>query len=35
MFETVPLWILFEGSIWLSVFFEKRWATQARLAEEV
>lgn len=37
MLETVPLWILFEGSIWLSVFFEKRWkvAEQARLAEEV
>jgi sec-independent protein translocase protein TatC len=35
--ETVPLWFLFEGSIWLSVFFEKRWkmAEQARLAEEV
>ena len=36
MIETVPLWILFEGSIWLSVFFDKRWQVehQARLAEE-
>jgi sec-independent protein translocase protein TatC len=24
-FETVPLLILYEGSIWLSVFFERRW----------
>ena len=26
--EIVPLWILFEGSIWLSVFFEKRWEVE-------
>ncbi len=24
-FEMIPLMLLFEGSIWLSVFFEKRW----------
>ena len=23
--ETIPLAVLFEMSIWLSVFFEKRW----------
>lgn len=34
--EIVPLWILFESSIWLSVFFEKRWAVErAQWAEEV
>jgi sec-independent protein translocase protein TatC len=35
--EIIPLWILFEGSIWLSVFFEKRWEVdrQARWAEEL
>lgn len=34
--EIVPLWILFEGSIWLSVFFEKRWEVerQALWAED-
>jgi sec-independent protein translocase protein TatC len=26
LFETIPLLILFEASIWASVFFEKRWA---------
>jgi sec-independent protein translocase protein TatC len=26
VFEAVPLLILFEGSIWLAVFFERRWA---------
>jgi sec-independent protein translocase protein TatC len=31
-FEAVPLLILFEGSIWLSVFFEKRWNEPERLA---
>jgi Sec-independent protein secretion pathway component TatC len=25
--ETIPLAILFEASIWLSVFFERRWFT--------
>jgi Sec-independent protein secretion pathway component TatC len=25
--ETIPLAILFEASIWLSVFFERRWRT--------
>jgi sec-independent protein translocase protein TatC len=30
-FETVPLWILFEGSIWLSVFLDRR-AARARAA---
>jgi sec-independent protein translocase protein TatC len=32
VFEAVPLLILFEGSIWLSVFFEKRWREPERLA---
>ncbi len=27
--ETIPLAILFEASIWLSVFFERRWATKS------
>jgi sec-independent protein translocase protein TatC len=31
-FEATPLLILFEGSIWLSVFFEKRWNEPERLA---
>jgi sec-independent protein translocase protein TatC len=31
-FESVPLLILFEGSIWLSAFFEKRWREPERLA---
>jgi Sec-independent protein secretion pathway component TatC len=25
VFETVPLLVLFEASIWLSVFMERRW----------
>jgi Sec-independent protein secretion pathway component TatC len=25
VFETIPLLILYEGSIWLARFFEKRW----------
>ena len=35
--EIIPLWALFEGSIWLSVFFEKRWEPlrAAELAEEI
>jgi sec-independent protein translocase protein TatC len=32
VFEAVPLLILFEGSIWLSAFFEKRWKEPERLA---
>jgi sec-independent protein translocase protein TatC len=31
-FESVPLLILFEFSIWLSAFFEKRWKEPERLA---
>jgi sec-independent protein translocase protein TatC len=31
-FEMVPLVILFEGSIWLSVLFERRWQRAALLA---
>jgi sec-independent protein translocase protein TatC len=31
-FEAVPLLILFEGSIWLAAFFEKRWNEPERLA---
>jgi sec-independent protein translocase protein TatC len=31
-FEAAPLLILFEGSIWLSAFFEKRWNEPERLA---
>ena len=33
-FEVIPLWVLFEGSIWLSVFMERRWAAGRRLATE-
>lgn len=29
--ETVPLLLLFEASIWMSVFFERRWAAQPLL----
>jgi len=32
VFEAVPLLVLFEGSIWLSAFFEKRWREPERLA---
>lgn len=32
--QAVPLLILFEGSIWLSVFFEKRWAARAAAEDE-
>ena len=35
LFELVPLLLLFEGSIWLSVVLERRWtATRGRLATE-
>jgi sec-independent protein translocase protein TatC len=33
--ETIPLAILFEASIWLSVFFERRWFTSLATAENV
>jgi Sec-independent protein secretion pathway component TatC len=29
-FEIVPLMLLFEGSIWLSVVFERRWRPEFR-----
>jgi sec-independent protein translocase protein TatC len=31
--EAVPVLLLFEGSIWAAVFFEKRWAAQGVLPE--
>jgi sec-independent protein translocase protein TatC len=33
LFETVPLLILFEASIWMSVFFERRWQARGVLGE--
>jgi sec-independent protein translocase protein TatC len=33
IFETVPLLILFEASIWVSVFFERRWQARGLLGE--
>ena len=30
VFETVPLLVLFESSIWLAVFFERRWRVRDR-----
>ncbi|HEV2711719.1 MAG TPA: twin-arginine translocase subunit TatC [Gaiellaceae bacterium] len=30
-FEVAPLWLLFEGSIWLSVLLERRWRSAALL----
>jgi len=33
-FEVVPLWLLFEGSIWLSVALERRWAAAGTLVPE-
>jgi sec-independent protein translocase protein TatC len=33
-FEVVPLWVLFELSIWLSVVMERRWAAAGRLVTE-
>lgn len=33
-FEVAPLWLLFEGSIWLSVAMERRWAARGRLVTE-
>ncbi len=32
--QTVPLLLLYEGSIWAAVFFEKRWAAQGVLPGE-
>lgn len=32
VFETVPLLILYEGSIWAAVFFEKRWRERGLIA---
>ena len=32
VFETIPLLILYEGSIWLALFFEKRWHPSAEVA---
>jgi sec-independent protein translocase protein TatC len=33
-FEVAPLWLLFEGSIWLSVAMERRWAARGELVTE-
>jgi sec-independent protein translocase protein TatC len=33
-FETIPLVVLFEASIWLSVYFEKRWWPTPAVREE-
>lgn len=33
--EMIPLLVLFEGSIWLAVLFERRWATETEAAEVV
>jgi sec-independent protein translocase protein TatC len=33
-FEVAPLWVLFEGSIWLSVAMERRWAARRQLVTE-
>jgi sec-independent protein translocase protein TatC len=33
-FEVIPLWVLFELSIWLSVLMERRWTAGGRLATE-
>jgi sec-independent protein translocase protein TatC len=33
VFETVPLLLLFEASIWASVFFERRWQARGVLGE--
>lgn len=35
MVETIPLALLFEASIWLSVFFERRWFASLRAVEGV
>jgi sec-independent protein translocase protein TatC len=33
LFETIPLLLLFEASIWASVFFERRWQARGLLGE--
>jgi sec-independent protein translocase protein TatC len=33
-FEVIPLLILFEASIWISLYFEKRWKRQGKLPED-
>ena len=33
-FEVAPLWLLFEGSIWLSVAMERRWSARGQLVTE-
>jgi Sec-independent protein secretion pathway component TatC len=33
LFETIPLLVLFELSIWASVFFERRWQARGVLGE--
>jgi sec-independent protein translocase protein TatC len=33
-FEVIPLWVLFELSIWLSVLMERRWTAGGQLATE-
>lgn len=35
LFETVPLLALYEGSIWASVFFERRWQARGVLGEPI
>ncbi len=32
--QTIPLLVLFEASIWMALFFEKRWAAQERWADQ-
>lgn len=32
--QTIPLLILFEATIWMAKFFEKRWAAQDRWADQ-
>jgi sec-independent protein translocase protein TatC len=32
--QTIPLLVLFEASIWASIYFEKRWAVQKRWADQ-
>jgi sec-independent protein translocase protein TatC len=34
-FEIIPLMLLFEGSIWLSVLMERRWPEEDRWEEEL
>jgi sec-independent protein translocase protein TatC len=32
MLETIPLWVLYEGSIWLAVLMERYWERRATLS---